>query len=75
VPGLKAGTKVKVMFEERDIVAKDGYFEDDMSGKPGYQNLWVGLYGDKIGETGYYGDGTFYNYNWGKIAARLYEIP
>ena len=75
VDGLKAGTKVKVCFEERDIVAQDGYFEDDLSGEPGYRNLWVGLYGDKIGETGYYGDGVFYNYNWGKVATRLYEIP
>ncbi|NQU09705.1 hypothetical protein HQ590_02860 [bacterium] len=74
VAGLKAGTRVKVCFEERDIVAGDGYFEDDLSGEPGYRNLWVGLYGDKIGETGYYGDGVFYNYNWGKVAARLYEI-
>jgi hypothetical protein len=75
VDGLKAGTKVKVCFEERDIVSQDGYFEDDLSGEPGYRNMWVGLYGDKIGETGYYGDGIFYNYNWGKVAARLYEIP
>jgi hypothetical protein len=75
VRGLKAGTRVKVCFEERDIVARDGYFEDDLSGEPGYQNLWVGLYGDKIGETGYYGDGVFYNYNAGRVAARLYEIP
>ena len=55
--------------------ARDGYFEDDLSGEPGYRNLWVGLYGDKIGETGYYGDSVFYNYNGGKVAARLYEIP
>jgi len=75
VEGLKAGTRVKVCFEERDIIAADGYFEDDLSGEPGYRNLWVGLYGDRIGETGYYGDGVFYNYNWGKVAARLYEIP
>lgn len=75
VPGLRAGTKVNVMFEEREIEAGDGYFDDDLSGEPGYQNLWVGIYGDKVGETGYYGDGVFYNYNWGKIAARLYEIP
>jgi hypothetical protein len=75
VQGLKAGTRVKVCFEEREIVARDGYFEDDLSGEPGYRNLWVGLYGDKIGETGYYGDGVFYNYNWGKVAARLYEVP
>ena len=74
VAGLKAGTKIRVCFEERDIIASDGYFEDDFSGEPGYRNMWVGLYGDKIGETGYYGDGVFYNYNWGKVATRLYEI-
>jgi hypothetical protein len=75
VAGLKAGTKVKVMFDEREITAGDGFFEDDLTGKPGYQNLWVGIYGDKQTETAYYGDGVFYNYNWGRIAARLYEIP
>jgi hypothetical protein len=74
VTGLKAGTKVKVCFEERDIVAGDGFFEDDLSGDEGYRNMWVGLYGDKLGETGYYGDGVFYNYNRGRVAARLYEI-
>jgi hypothetical protein len=75
VQGLRAGTKVKVCFEERDITAGDGFFDDDLSGEPGYQNLWVGLYGDRLGETGYYGDGVFYDYNWGKVAARLYEVP
>ena len=35
----------------------------------------VGIYGDKLGETGYYGDGVMYNYNFGKVAARLYELP
>lgn len=75
VPGLPAGTRIKVCFEEREIVAGEGYFEDDLTGEPGYQNLWVGLYGDKIGEIGYYGDGVYYNYNFGRIAARLYEIP
>ena len=74
VEGLPAGTRVKVVFDEREIVAGDGYFEDDLSGEPGYENIWVGLYGDKIGETGYYGDGVFYNYNWGRVAARLYEM-
>jgi hypothetical protein len=75
VEGLKAGTRVKVCFEERDIIAGPGYFEDDLGGEEGYRNLWVGLYGDRIGETGYYGDGVFYNYNGGRVAARLYEIP
>lgn len=75
VEGLKAGTKIQVAFEEREIIAKDGYFQDDLSGEEGYRNQWVGIYGDKLGETGYYGDGVFYNYNGGKVAARLYEIP
>jgi hypothetical protein len=75
VPGLKAGTKIKVIFEERELVAGDGFFEDDLTGEPGYRNLWVGIYGDKVGETGYYGDGVMYNYNFGRVAARLYEIP
>jgi hypothetical protein len=75
VPGLKKGTKIQVVFDEREIVAEDGYFEDDLSGAPGYENLWVGIYGDKLGEQGYYGDGVFYNYNFGRVATRLYEIP
>jgi hypothetical protein len=75
VPGLKAGTKIKVMFDQREITAGDGFFEDDLTGEPGYRNLWVGIYGDKIGETGYYGDGVMYNYNFGRVAARLYEVP
>ena len=75
VAGLKAGTKIQVAFEEREITAGDGYFEDDLTGEEAYRNQWIGLYGDKLGETGYYGDGVFYNYNWGKVAARLYEIP
>ncbi|MBI2190551.1 MAG: hypothetical protein HYU36_01035 [Planctomycetes bacterium] len=74
VAGLQAGMRIKVCFEEREITAQEGYFEDDLSGDPGYRNLWVGLYGDRIGETGYYGDGCFYNYNFGKVAVRLYEV-
>lgn len=45
VDGLKAGTRVKVLFEDRDIVSKAGYFEDDFRGKDLYQR-----YG---GTTGY----------------------
>lgn len=75
VEGLRARTPIKVAFEEREILSNEGYFEDDLSGEEGYRNQWVGIYGDKIGETGYYGDGVFYNYNGGKVAARLYEIP
>lgn len=35
--GLKAGTKVRVLFEDREIVAKDGYFIDDFRGQDLYQ--------------------------------------
>jgi hypothetical protein len=75
VPGLKAGTKIHDVFDDREITAQDGYFEDDLTGEPGYRNLWTGIYGDKVGEDGYYGDGIFYNYNFGRIAAKVYEIP
>jgi hypothetical protein len=45
VEGLKAGTRVRVLFEDREIVAKDGWFEDDFRGTDLYQR-----YG---GTTGY----------------------
>ena len=45
VDGLKAGTRVRVLFEDRDIVAQAGYFVDDFRGRDLYQR-----YG---GNTGY----------------------
>ncbi|MHB9109671.1 MAG: ExbD/TolR family protein [Armatimonadota bacterium] len=39
VPGLKAGAKVRVVFEDREIVAKDGYFLDDFRGQDLYQRF------------------------------------
>mgnify|MGYP007073205405 FL=1 len=36
VPGLKKGTKVKVLFEGREIIAEDGYFVDDFVGTDTY---------------------------------------
>jgi hypothetical protein len=45
VDGLKAGTRIRVLFEDRDLVAQDGYFEDDFRGADLYQR-----YG---GTTGY----------------------
>ncbi len=35
--GLKAGTRVRVLFEDRAIIAQDGYFEDDFRGQDLYQ--------------------------------------
>ena len=37
VEGLKEGTKVRVVFEDRAIIAKDGYFVDDFRGTDLYQ--------------------------------------
>ena len=45
VDGLKAGTRVKVLFEDRELVAQAGYFVDDFRGHDLYQR-----YG---GSTGY----------------------
>ncbi|MDP6355857.1 MAG: hypothetical protein QF473_12180, partial [Planctomycetota bacterium] len=36
VEGLKAGTKIKVLFEEREIIAEEGYFVDDFVGTDTY---------------------------------------
>jgi hypothetical protein len=45
VDGLKAGTRIRVLFEDRELVAQAGYFEDDFRGVDLYQR-----YG---GTTGY----------------------
>jgi hypothetical protein len=37
VDGLKAGTRVRVLFEDRDIIANDGHFTDDFRGQDLYQ--------------------------------------
>lgn len=37
VAGLKSGDKVRVLFEDRTITAKDGYFVDDFRGSDLYQ--------------------------------------
>jgi hypothetical protein len=45
VEGLQAGTRIRVLFEDREIIAQAGYFEDDFRGHDLYQR-----YG---GSTGY----------------------
>jgi hypothetical protein len=37
VDGLKAGARVRVLFEDREIVAQAGFFEDDFRGQDLYQ--------------------------------------
>ncbi len=50
VPGLKEGTRIKVGFEDRDLVAGPGYFIDDFRGEDLYQRFGGGFgpgYGDE----------------------------
>jgi hypothetical protein len=60
VQGLKAGTTIKVLYEDRVIVAGPGYFIDGFSGQDLYQRFGGG---DGVG----YGDEP--------VAFHLYEIP
>src|SRR5262249_8666182 len=59
VAGLKAGTRVRVLFEDRDLTAADGYFVDDFRGQDLYQRFGGG-WGVGCGD--------------GPVALHLYEI-
>jgi len=59
VAGLKAGTKVRVLFEDRELTAADGSFIDDFRGQDLYQRFGGG-----------YGRG----YGDGPVALHLYEL-
>jgi len=79
VPGLKAGTRVTVMFEGRELVAGDGYFEDSFEGVDGYGETCGGALGDYL--TQYTPIDKFptnpksgYAYNNGPIACHAYEL-
>ena len=39
VAGLKAGTKIRVLFEDRELTAEDGHFVDDFRGQDLYQRF------------------------------------
>ncbi len=60
VSGLRAGTRVKVLFEDREIVSGSGYFVDDFRGQDLYQR---------------FGGGPGVGYGSGPVALHLYEIP
>ncbi len=47
VPGLKAGTKVRVLFEDRELTAGDGQFVDDFRGQDLYQRFGGMGYGSE----------------------------
>jgi hypothetical protein len=59
VAGLKKGTKIRVLFEDREISAEDGYFVDSFRGVDLYQR-----YG---GERSGYGNAP--------VAVHAYEFP
>jgi hypothetical protein len=60
VSGLKAGIRIKVLFEDREIVAGAGYFVDDFRGQDLYQR---------------FGGGPGVGYGNEPVAFHIYEIP
>jgi hypothetical protein len=49
VPGLKKGTRVRVLFEDREIVTDDGGFTDNFEGTDTYGREAGGVAGDLFG--------------------------
>jgi hypothetical protein len=80
VPGLKKGTKVRVLFEDREIVADEGGFLDNFEGVDTYGREAGGVVGDLFG---FVKDEdrelprmipSGYGYNYGPTAVHIYEI-
>jgi hypothetical protein len=59
VPGLKKGTKVRVLFEDREILADEGSFVDDFTGEDLYQRH----------------GGERFGYGNAPVALHVYEVP
>ena len=60
IEGLKTGTKVRVLFEDREITAGDGSFSDDFRGQDLYQR---------------FGGGWGVGYGDAPVALHVYEVP
>src|SRR5262249_16168116 len=80
VPGLSAGAKVRVLFENRTIAAEDGCFSDNFEGTDTYGYEADGVVGDLFG---FVRDPdrvlprmipSGYGYSYGPTAVRVYEI-
>ena len=81
VPGLKAGAKVRVLFEQRELTAdEEGAFVDDFQGVDTYGYEAGGVQGDLFG---FVRDEdreiplmmpSGYGYTYGPTAVRIYEI-
>ncbi len=80
VPGLKAGTRVRALFENREIVAEDGGFTDSFVGTDTYGYEGGAVVGDMFG---FIKDPdrelvqmipSGYGYTYGPTAVHIYEI-
>jgi hypothetical protein len=80
VPGMKAGGKVRVLYEDRTITTEDGGFTDDFRGVDTYGFEAGGVVGDMFG---YVKDDNRelprmipggYGYTYGPTAVHIYEI-
>ena len=80
VPGLKYGTKIKVLFEDRTIISDGGSFTDDFDGLDTYGYESDGVIGDMFGFikdpnrelNSMIPSGTGYSY--GPTAVHIYEF-
>jgi len=59
VDGLRAGTRVRVLFEDRELMAANGYFVDDFRGLDLYQR---------------FGGGPTLGYGDAPVALHIYEV-
>lgn len=59
VAGLKPGTPIRVLFEDRQFTSQDGYFVDDFRGQDLYQR---------------FGGGYGVGYGSGPVALHIYEV-
>ncbi|MCC7191157.1 MAG: hypothetical protein IT444_00120 [Phycisphaeraceae bacterium] len=80
IPGLKKGTKIRPLFENRELTAEDGFFTDDFTGVDTYGYEAGGVEGDMLG---FVKDPnrelprmmpSGYGYSYGPTAVRIYEI-
>ena len=80
VPGMKAGKKVRVIYEDRTITSNDGGFTDDFQGIDTYGFEAGGVAGDMFG---YVKDDNRelprmipagYGYTYGPTAVHIYEV-
>ena len=60
VQGLRAGRRIRVLFEDRELTAAEGYFVDDFRGRDLYQR---------------FGGGPTLGYGDAPVACHVYEVP